>query len=144
VVDDPAVVPGAVQTCVELVAPRGVSSDAVFSRGDCRSVADCASSKDLLQVLADLSGKGYDNKHPATIIVTCDKSLCGNGGVPSFILQASLNGGGALSAAPGCKKKGVIDTGLDLCVDYVQSSRDNAGDIHLYLLVARDARTSCC
>jgi hypothetical protein len=31
-----------------------------------------------------------------------------------------------------------------MCTDYVQSSRDNAGDIHLYLLVARDARTSCC
>jgi hypothetical protein len=144
VVDDPALVSGSVQTCVELVAPRGVSSDAVFSTGECRSTTDCASSGDLLQVLADLSGRGYDNKHPATVIINCDKSLCGNSGVPSLTVQASLNGGGPLSAAPGCKKKGVIDAGLDLCVDYVQSTRDNAGDVHLYLLIARDARTICC
>jgi len=142
-VDDPSV-EGSVQTCFELVAPLGVSSDAVFSTGECRSQADCGSSEDLLQVIADLSGKGYDNKHPATVIVNCDKSLCGNGGVPSFVLQASLSGGGALSAAPGCKKKGVIDPGLAFCVDYVQSTRDNAGDLHLYLLIARDLRGSCC
>jgi hypothetical protein len=29
-------------------------------------------------------------------------------------------------------------------VDYVQSTRDNAGDTHLWVLFARDARMSCC
>jgi hypothetical protein len=134
------------QTCAELVAPKGVSNgNAVFTTATCLTT-NCATGNDsLLQVLADVPHTPAGSRTPAaTVIVSCDKTLCGNGGVTSFVVQASLAGGGALSAAPACKKKALLNTSTEACLDYVQSSRDNAGDVHLYLLIPFDSRMSCC
>jgi hypothetical protein len=133
------------QTCAELVAPNGVTSNAVFTTATCLT-ANCATGNDtLLQVLANLPPTPAGSRTPAgTIIMTCDKTLCGNGGVTSFIVQASLAGGGALAPAPSCKKKGLLNSSTAACLDYVSSTRDNAGDVHLFLQIPFDARTSCC
>ena len=63
-----------------------------------------------------------------------------------YTLQVSLDGDGPLpsAAAPSCESKGVIQPGHEFCVDYVQSKRDGSGDTYLFLLLARDARGSCC
>jgi hypothetical protein len=135
------------QTCAELVAPNGVRSNAVFTTATCQSTTSCATTGDdtLLQVLADVPPTPAGSRTPAaTIIVTCDKTLCSHGGVTSFVVQASLAGGGALDAAQACKKKGLLNSSASACLDYVQSSRDNAGDVHLFLQIPFDARTSCC
>ena len=145
--------------CTDLVLPNGltatdgsVSPDVFFSTALCDGDVGCSSSGGLLQVLADFE---YERSAPATVIVKCDKSLCGGGGVPSQQLQVSLSGTGLLTTAPACKEKGVVngpvvdasgevvDEGL-FCLDYVQSKRDYAGDLHMYLLLVRDARMSCC
>jgi hypothetical protein len=130
------------QTCAELVAPNGVTGDVVFTTATCVT-ANCVGNNHLLQVLADVPHA--TSRTPAgTVIVTCDKTLCGNGGVTSFIVQASLAGGGALAPAPACKKKGLLNSSDAACVDYVSSTKDNAGDVHLFLRIPFDVRAMCC
>jgi hypothetical protein len=132
------------QTCAELIAPNGVTGNAVFTTATCLTT-NCVGTNSLLQVLADVPHTAANSRTPAaTIIVTCDKTLCSNGGVTSFVLQASLAGGGALAPAPPCKKKGLLNSSTSACLDYVQSTKDNAGDVHLFLLIPFDSRMSCC
>jgi hypothetical protein len=86
----------------------------------------------------------YSNTTPAVAVFKCDKSACAGGGVPSYHVSVNLAATGKLETAPPCAAKGVVDAGLDYCVDYRQSKRDIAGDVHLYVLLAHDARMSCC
>jgi hypothetical protein len=132
-------------TCADLVLPNGLASNVFFATGACDAAAGCPTGGDLLLVLAEF-GAGHSNANPATVVVKCDKSRCGGGGVPGYQLRVSLEGDGPLDegAAPACSSKGVIQAGEEYCVDYVQSKRENAGDLNLFLLLARDARMSCC
>jgi hypothetical protein len=132
------------QTCAELIAPNGVTGNAVFTTATCLTT-NCVGTNSLLQVLADVPHTAANSRTPAaTIIVTCDKTLCSNGGVTSFVVQASLAGGGGLDPAPPCKKKGLLNSSTSACLDYVQSTKDNAGDVHLFLLIPFDVRAMCC
>jgi hypothetical protein len=142
-VDVPCEPTAEMTTCVDLVLPMGVASDVFFSTGVCDAHVGCESGRDVIQVLADL-GTAYGNRTPATVIVKCDKSLCGGGGVPTYRLKVNLDATGPLADAPACRSKGIIPSGMTSCVDYVQSKRDGAGDTHIYWLVSRDARSSCC
>lgn len=128
-------------TCVDLVLPAsaGNGNQALFSTGVCSASVGCEPSRDVLQVLAVFE---LPKENPATLVVKCDKSLCGVGSIQSNVLKVSLAPDGALRAAPACSAKGVIDEGVETCVDYVQSKRDGSGDTHLYWLVPRDARMS--
>ena len=47
-----------------------------------------------------------------------------------------------LTPAPECTSKGVVNEGADFCVDYKQSTKDNAGDVHLFVLFTKDGRIS--
>ncbi len=142
-VDVPCEATAEITTCADLVLPMGVASDVFFSTGVCDSRVGCESGRDVIQVLADL-GAAYGNDNPATVIVKCDKSLCGGGGVPSYKLKVNLDATGPLADAPACASKGIIPSGMTSCVDYVQSKRDGSGDTYIYWLVSRDARSSCC
>jgi hypothetical protein len=128
-------------TCVDLVLPAsdGNGTRALFATGVCSASVGCAPGRDVLQVLAVFE---LPKQNPATLIVKCDKTLCGVGPITGSVLQVSLAPDGALRAAPACSRKGVIDDGVETCVDYVQSKRDGSGDTHLYWLVPRDARMS--
>ena len=130
-------------TCADLRLPTSAETGgtAFFSTGVCDPAVGCPASRDVLQVLAAFR---YERTNPATLIVKCDKSLCGGGGIPSKQLQVSLSPTGPLTTAPPCSSKGVVDVGLTHCVDYVQSKRAGSGDLHLYLLLLRDVRSSCC
>lgn len=130
-------------TCVDLVLPaiEGNGDVAFFSTGVCGGSVTCAADRDLLQVLAAFS---LPKENPATLIVKCAKSLCGNGSIQSNVVKASVEPRGALTDAAPCSAKGVVDEGLDFCTDYVQSRRDGAGLTYLYLLMREDARMSCC
>ena len=130
-----------VPTCVDVVLPAGlVTADVFFSTGSCEGLG-CRLSDDVLQVLADIEGR-YTKEQPATLVVKCDKSLCGGGSIQKNVLYASLEPAGALTAVPACAVKGIIGTDQESCVDYVQSKRDGSGDTYLYWLVTRDARMS--
>jgi hypothetical protein len=90
--------------------------------------------------MADLT-MNYTREDPATILVRCDKTFCKGGGVGSYTIQATvpwdeLN----FEPVPACQIKGQVQAGENYCVDYVQSHRDNAGDLLLYWLVAEDLR----
>lgn len=130
--------------CGVVLLPLGAnSSQVLLSLGACDSAyAGCGSSRgSVVQTLADLDGL-YSPTAPATIVVKCDKSLCGTGAIKSVQLSFSLLGNAALEPAPACPAKNTVGSGQDACVDYVQSHRDGAGDTLLYFLFTRDARVS--
>ena len=131
------------QTCGDLVIPDGVSAPAVLTQGLC--TADCKfNGGSVLQWLATLPG--VDNTNPITFIAKCDKSLCSGKGVSSYSVkvQTRLTDGNGNPIPPTtsspCAAKGVVDAGKDFCTDYVQSKRDGAGDVLLYVLFAADAK----
>ena len=78
--------------------------------------------------------------NPFTFVAKCDKSLCAGKGIKSYKLRVSLDAGVAPTTSPACTRKGVVNAGADFCTDYVQSTRDGAGDVLLHLLFIRDAR----
>ena len=133
-----------VPTCVDVLLPNGVGSDVFFSTGTCTGSIGCRfADRTVLQVLADLGVlTRYPRNAPATLVVKCDKTLCGGGAIQRNVLQASLDPIGDLRSEPACGSKGVVVAGLESCVDYVQSKRDGSGDTYLFWLVTRDARFS--
>lgn len=128
-------------TCVDLVLPadEGNGDRAFFSTGICGGVVGSCRSGDLMQVLADFQ---LTETNPATFIVKCAKSLCGNGSIQRNVVNVSVSGSGLLTPAPACAEKGVLATGQDFCVDYVQARRDGAGITYLPVLMPKDARFS--
>ena len=129
------------QTCVDLVLPQGVDSNVFFATGACDGAVNCGKQGSLLQALAKIEGP-YSKASPATLVVKCDKSLCGTGAIQRNVLYGSLAKTGPLASLPACPAKGTIGSTQESCVDYVQSKRDGSGDTYLYWLVTRDARTS--
>jgi hypothetical protein len=76
--------------------------------------------------------------------VACDKALCRENanGVPQLpLLYTFDNDGDLLKEAGPCPSKGVIGANQEVCVDYVQSKRQN-GDLYSYLLFDYDLRAS--
>lgn len=130
--------------CGIVILPEGARSERVLlSLGACDSAyAGCGSIKgSLVQTLADLTGL-YTKTAPATLLMKCDKSLCGSGSIQSKTLSYSLLGNAPLQTATACPAKGTIGAEQTACVDYVQSKRDGSGDTYLYLLFTKDARVS--
>jgi hypothetical protein len=130
--------------CGVALLPNGaVSPQVLLSLGICDTAyAGCGSARgSVVQVLADMTGR-YTPTSPATIVMKCDKTLCGGGAIHRQTLSYSLAGNAALAPAPPCPAKNTIGDGQEVCVDYVQSERDKSGDTHLFLLFTRDARVS--
>ena len=141
--DDCAEATRADPVCGILILPQGASSpDVLLSLGECGDAAysGCGDPRgSVLQALAALDG--YSTTSPATILVKCDKTLCGGGSIQDQHLSYTLDGNSALTRADACLGKGVVSP-EPACVDYVQSKRDGSGDTYLYLLFVRDARVS--
>ncbi len=128
--------------CGVLVLPYGAPSGVLLSLGACDTTyAKCGSTKGaVVQALVDLSGGSYSKTSPATLVVKCDKSLCGGGAIQNVHLNFSFDGNTPLAPASACPAKSTVGPDQEACVDYVQSKRDGSGDTHLYLLFARDLR----
>lgn len=139
---EPCVVTASDPYCADLYLPAGSVSGALLSLGLCDSFYCGSSEGPLLQFLADLDATKYGAQHPATIVYRCDKSVCGQAGIPSFPVFASLSPTGALVQADECTTKGEVNADASFCVDYKQSTRDNAGDLYLVVLFAMDGRVS--
>jgi hypothetical protein len=136
--------------CATVILPNGAGS-IVLGTGPCddTTYTDCLTKRNsfVLELLANLDNRGYSATSPATLILSCDKIYCGNGGIKSNVPHLTSLGNAPLEDVPACTAKGVgpaPDSLVDACVDYVQSTRDNAGDTHLYVLFTRDLRGSCC
>lgn len=128
--------------CADLIAPdTGFGTGTLLALGVCSKGAGGTGC--LGSYVQALAGFTADVNDPATLIMKCDKSLCGGGAIHKVDLDVQLLPGGPTVTAQPCASKGVAEpeTGGDsFCVDYVQSTRDNAGDTHLYLLFTVDAK----
>jgi hypothetical protein len=92
----------------------------------------------------------YSKKHPAKIILSCDKVLCPKIGHKHHkhhkhhkikVIYTLNNTGPLTKVAPACSKKGVIGKDQEACVDYKHAFRKD-GDLFLPFLFATDARCS--
>jgi hypothetical protein len=140
-------------TCGRLILPNGANGQVVMSVGSCEGLRpegqrQCLTVGDTkaLVVTAAANMEGlYTNKDaPATLILACDKVLCGQSGagLPQLPVVYTLNNeGDLLTPAPTCPAKGVLGDTQEVCVDYVQSSRQQ-GDLYTYILFDRDPRFS--
>jgi hypothetical protein len=128
-------------TCGRLLLPNGANSKVLMSVGACEGLGNCRSDIGALVVtaVADL-GTLYANT-PATLILACDKTICGGAGVPRLpVVYTFVNGEAPTLFAEECPAKGVTGS-FDICVDYVQSTR-NQGDLYTYILFDHDLRAS--
>jgi hypothetical protein len=131
--------------CGVAILPSGISSqNGALSLGACTPDLGCTPGSQVVQLIADL-GAAYSPTSPATMIFRCSKQLCKGMGVNAYTLKVSFSASGPLNlvSAP-CVTKGVaLDAaGNTFCTDYVQSHRDNAGDLLLVLLFTHDMRGS--
>lgn len=138
-----------VPLCAEVLLHKGISSRSALAIGKCTEYYSdplnvdkaCSNTEGrIVSFMADVE-LTYSPEDPATIILRCDKSYCKGGGVTSYTLNARLDWNALnFTDAPACEVKGKVQDGEPYCVDYVQSRRDNAGDLILYWLIAYDPR----
>ena len=146
-----------VPNCGILLLKNGADGHVTLSVGSCDGLANrfdgCRVAGDtealvvtFIASLKDFHGKSlYDRKHPAKVILACDKVLGGKNGhyhKPKIKVIYTLNNTGPLKkVAPPCPKKGVIGKDQEACVDYAQSFRRD-GDLYLPFLFNVDGRMS--
>jgi hypothetical protein len=136
--------------CGYLLLPNGGNGTVLMSVGSCDTILSCRSAggatAELVTAAVDLKGANgaplYTRASPATFILACDKVLCGNSGVGQFPVTVDLTNAGAFTQVPSCPAKGVLGATQDVCLDTVQSKRDNAGDLYSYILFVHDIRGS--
>ena len=136
--------------CGFLGLPNGGNGAVLMSVGSCDGILTCRtqSGTSARLVTAEVSLKDangvplYSSAAPATFILACDKTLCGQGGVGSFPIVIDVTNTGAFAQVPDCPSKGVLGAGQTACRDTVQSTRDNAGDLYSVILFTYDIRGS--
>jgi hypothetical protein len=136
--------------CAIVLLPRGAGANVLLSIGSCDTipgstyapcfVGDKGAGGAVVQTLFAQPTTPYTTTSPATIVVKCDKTLCGTGPIHGLTVAYSLLGNGALADALPCPAKNTMATAGVPCVDYVQSKRDGSGDTHLFLLTDQDLR----
>jgi hypothetical protein len=137
-----AVVDRANPVCARIVLPAGATGGVALSLGACPATDPCRRGGTVTQLIADLDQTVYTRQSPARMVLICDKSLCGSGGVSSVVPLWSQDASGAMAPVEACTSKNVIDEALDYCADYVSSKRDGAGDTFLHVLFFKDVRGS--
>jgi len=134
-------------TCGHLLT-TGAVGDGVMSVGSCKDLRPTSepprcrtvgtTTALVVTVNADIehSPGGY-----STVILSCDKVLCGGTGVPKLpVIYTFDNNGDLTQTAPACPSKNNIGN-FEICVDYVQSMRSD-GDLYLVVLLDHDWRGS--
>jgi hypothetical protein len=136
--------------CGFLQLPNGGNGAVLMSVGSCDTILTCRTESGTTArlVTAEASLKDADGAPlytataPATFVLACDKSLCGQGGVGKFPVAIDVTNTGAFTQVPDCPSKGVLGVGQTACLDTVQSTRDNAGDLYSVILFSHDIRGS--
>jgi hypothetical protein len=144
-----------VPTCGQFLLPNGATGHVTLSVGSCDGLVNVPGRADecltvgstealVVTGIANLKDEAgnplYSRSSPATLIIACDKVLCGMRGVPQPEVIFTLENTGDLTqTALPCPAKGVIGADQDACVDYVSSSRSQS-DLYLHLLFVADAR----
>jgi hypothetical protein len=153
-----------VPTCGFLNLNNGADGRVTLSVGSCDGLAKkfggCRESANTEALVVTAIGslkdgdgdRLYSKKHPAKLILACDKVLCGKSGHKTYgkpghkkpkirVLYTLNNTGPLTNVAPPCPKKGVLGKGQKVCVDYKNSERRD-GDLYLPVLYKTDARMS--
>ena len=136
--------------CGFLQLPNGANGTIFLYVGSCDGVVACFANQPQQPAglvtaevsLKDENGESLYKTSPATFILACDKTLCSNGGVPSFRPLVDLTNAGPLVSLDDCPAKGVLGADQDACLDTVQSKRDGAGDLYSVILFDHDIRSS--
>ena len=128
-------------TCGHLLT-KGADGHVIMSVGSCDGLANCSSAGNttalVVTVNADIVPTVQDPY--STLILGCDKVLCGGSGVPRIpVLYTFDNSADLTQTIPDCPAKGVLGANQEICADYVQSTR-SAGDLYIYVLFAHDLR----
>jgi hypothetical protein len=128
-------------TCGDLLLPEsnGVLSNELLSTGSCAGVCTRTAAS-VLQALVAVDPGVYNKSNPIEIVAKCDKTVCPGKGIKSYSVKVQLTPGSAPVVSPACLSKGVIAASQDFCTDYVQSNRDGAGDVLLYVELPFDAK----
>jgi hypothetical protein len=126
--------------CGYLILPNGSGSGVLLSSGSCAGIG-CNGAGLVAQVITDMGGL-YSRTSPATMIIKCYRTICGKGGVNKYTAVASQDATGSLTAVPACPSKGVVGADQRFCTDYVQSTRDGADNLLLFVLFFDDFRLS--
>lgn len=133
--------------CGVVMLPNGITADTTAALGiaTCTTDYGCRAGSQIVSFIADLTSASgtplYSRTRPATVILRCDKSLCKGNGINSYTVKASAAAiGASFTDVPACPAKGVVGANQTMCTDYVQSTRDNAGDLLLYWLITEDPR----
>jgi hypothetical protein len=136
--------------CGFLQLPNGGNGTVLMSVGSCDTILSCRTKSGTTArlVTAEVSLKDengaplYTPGAPATFVLACDKTLCGQGGVSSFPVTIDVTNTGTFSQVPDCPSKGTLGADQTACRDTVQSTRDNAGDLYSVILFVHDIRGS--
>lgn len=144
----------AAPVCEVVQLPRGAASSVLLTVGPCdpntqSTYAPCVKGPKgvvggaVVQALfgEPSGGDEYSTTAPATVIIKCDKTLCGTGPIRARTVLWALGGNAALTRADPCPAKGKMAQADTPCVDYVSSTRDGSGDTHYHLLTDGDIRT---
>ena len=115
---------------LELPNSQGVLSRQLLSQG---------AGDSFLQVLVDVDPEIYNELNPILIVAKCDKTKCKGKGIRTYSVYVQIYPNTEPVLSPPCTTNGIITDGL-FCTDYVQSTRDNAGDLLLKVLLAIDAK----
>lgn len=133
--------------CGVVLLPNGIAAGTTAALGiaTCTTDYGCRSGSQIVSFIADLTSASgaplYSRTSPATVILRCDKSVCNGKAIDSYTVKASTAAiGASFTDVPACPAKGVVGANQTMCTDYVQSTRDNAGDLLLYWLIIEDPR----
>ena len=133
-------------TCVTLSISGATTSPVLMSVSPCENflggAVECLTGRGNSEALVAQTYTDVPAGAIATAILSCDKSLCGGGGVTSFIPWVDKGNTGTFKRADPCPAKGVVGDGQGICVDLRQSTRTNAGDLLTYILFDDDLRYS--
>jgi hypothetical protein len=141
-------------TCAELHVPQGLPgqpallSSQLLSLGACdpanasgQGAVTCVSDKlSVVQALFQVDPAQITGSNPVVLILKCDKTLCGSQGINKVPVKFAMGPDDAGATPPACDVKAQVQAGTDICIDYRQSTRDNAGDTHLWILLDDDLR----
>jgi hypothetical protein len=113
-----------------------------MSVGSCEDAGPCRTGGGttalVVTVNADIQ---HSQGEHSTVILSCDKVLCGGTGVPKLpVIYTFDNNGDLTETAGACPRKNDLGN-LEICVDYVQSMRSD-GDLYLHVLFNHDVRMS--
>jgi hypothetical protein len=128
--------------CGILVLPHGANiGQVLLSTGSCVGIG-CNTKGTVTQFIGDISGL-YTRADPATLIIRCYRTVCGQGGVSKLLgVAAESQQAGALTTAPPCPAKNTIGADQLFCTDQVQNTREGADNSLIYVLFFDDFRGS--